>query len=191
MNTPWLPDEPSLRCFPPHTSGSLFRSPSQLQAVVAQFDVEHHPRYRSREGKTFCSTFAWDVSRAMGCELPKDYGLTETVTRVDSTAPRDVVVKHERTINELIDWLHSGASINVGWRLCNEATAVAAAAAGKLALVLWKNPKGPTGHVAVVMPTPAGETGTRIAQAGAKCFSFGPLHDGFPAILPLEFSCHD
>lgn len=172
------------------TSGSLFRSASHLRAVVAQFQVETAPRYQPRGGDTFCSTFAWDVSRAMGCELPKDVGVPRTC--VDDHGDKSIVIaKAERTINEVIDWLRSVSAINLGWRSVDELGARALATQGKLALVVWKNPTGGHGHVAVVVPPPSDrDPNTWIAQAGGKCFSQGTLQSGFGNVT-VEFFGHD
>ena len=191
MTLPWLPDEAALRCFPLLTSGSAYRSPRHLEAVLEQFEVETHPRYqRTPAGITKCSTFLWDVSRAMGCELAKDYGAAETVFDMNHANPRTVIVKRERTLNELIAWLH-GAGISIGFRFVAELDARAAANAGKFAMALWKNPHGDPGHGAVLRPQPSDrDPNTWIAQAGSKNFLNGTLQSGF-ASLPVEFCVRD
>lgn len=189
MTTPWLPDEAALRCYPIVTSGSLFRAKAHLDAVIEQFGVETHPRYkRTPAGITKCSTFFWDVSRAMGCEVAKDFGTPETVYDLECANPRTVLVKRERTMNELVGWLHSTAAANLGWRFVDELAARSAANQGKFAGVVWRNPKPLLpGHGAILRPS---DTETVIAQAGASNFSSGPLRDGF-GNLPTEFVVHD
>lgn len=189
MTLPWLPDEASLRCYPIVTSGSLFRAPRHLEAVIEQFGVESHPRYqRTPAGITKCSTLVWDVSRAMGCEMPKDYGAAETVFDLNHANPRTVIVKHERTMNELIAWLHSTAAASLGFRFVDELKARGAANQGKFVVALWRNPKPEDpGHGAILRPS---ERDTLIAQAGAKNFASGALSAGFGG-LPVEFAVHD
>lgn len=189
MTLAWLPDEASLRCYPIVSSGSLFRSPKHLEAVLEQFGVESHPRYqRTPAGMTKCSTFFWDVSRAMGCEVAKDYTAVETVFDLDHANPRSVLVKRERTMNELISWLHSPAAASLGFRFVDELKARGAANQGKFVGALWRNPKQhDPGHGAVLRPS---EKDTLVAQAGAKNFVSGPLTAGF-GNLPTEFIVHD
>lgn len=189
MTLAWLPDEAALRCFPIVTSGSIFRSRAHLEAVIDQFGVATHPRYqRTPAGITKCSTLFWDVSRAMGCEVPKDYGAAETVFDLNHANPRTVVVKHERTMNELIAWLHTTAAASLGFRFVDELRARQLANQGKFVGALWRNPNpNEPGHGAIVRPS---DRETLIAQAGAKNFASGPLSDGFGS-LPAEFVCHD
>ena len=181
---PWLPfDGKGL------TSKPGNRSAQSLVAVIDQFDVEHCPRYTVRDttgdGKldTFCNVFAWDVSRALGAELPHwvdDHG-KPALARAPGA--------RELSANALVGWLHShGAAY--GWTLVPEATARIYALSGHPAFVTWKNPRGGSGHIAVVKPGPTmGEP--QIAQAGANNFTAGTLSRGFGSASPLEWWIHD
>lgn len=160
MNPDWLPTSPWVSCTAPLTSGTAIRTPQLLEQVVAQFAVETSTRYRPGRGKTYCNIFSWDVTRALGCEVPH------------------WAVSKELTANDTAKWLSSAVGIRHGWESAAEPVARGYAAAGKPALAVWVNSSGP-GHIAVVLPS-RGEA-TYIAQAGAKNFSRGPLADGFGA----------
>ncbi len=45
------------------------RSPEAYDAVIDQFEVETNPRYLS-DDKTYCNYYVWDVTGAMGAEVP-------------------------------------------------------------------------------------------------------------------------
>src|SRR5579864_7441499 len=64
VEVPWQPIVAPVR------SSSAQRSPAAYVDVIAQFEVELNPRYRPREGKTYCNIFAWDVTSAMDAEIP-------------------------------------------------------------------------------------------------------------------------
>jgi hypothetical protein len=75
------------------------RSPEKLLAIAAQFDVEVNPRYERTVSSTFCNIYAWDVTRAMGAELPHwihDNGDIGTLGH-----------DRETTCNSLIAWLEN------------------------------------------------------------------------------------
>jgi hypothetical protein len=57
------------------------------------------------------------------------------------------------------------------------------AAVGLPAFAGWKNPHGP-GHVAVVVPTPAGKTGVYVSGAGRQCVEECPLANAFGPHTP-------
>lgn len=167
----------------PITSGTEHRNAAALVRVVAQHDVEHHDRYRpGNPGPTWCNIFAWDVTRALGCEVPHWIRSKET------------------NANELVLWLeghlHNGGALqgpDHGWRPCDKPTARARALQGFPTLVTYSNPNpARSGHIAVVMPAgaPSGDD-LQIAQAGASCFSYGPLASGFGPALPLKWWTHD
>lgn len=55
---------------PPVTSTLEDRHPLLYSAIINQFGVETNPRYRPRNNNTYCNIFVWDVSSAMGAEIP-------------------------------------------------------------------------------------------------------------------------
>lgn len=63
---------------PPLTSREGKRSRELYEQVVMQFAIGHNPRYaEDAPGKPRGHIFVWDVSRAMGCEIPHFVGARE------------------------------------------------------------------------------------------------------------------
>jgi hypothetical protein len=157
------------------------RSRARLLEVIAQFDVEAAPRYRpvptGRRPTTWCNIFVWDTTRALGAEIPHC---------VDG-AGRSVPVGQgkELTANGTLRWLETHGAAD-GWREADAAGAMRAAEAGAPAVAIWHNAFGP-GHVGIVVPCE--NEGVHIAQAGAVCFSRGPLAHGF-GDRPVRFFVH-
>jgi len=166
----WLPTDAWRPATAPITTGSAYRAPAILDDIVDQFQVEKHPRYAPGDGKTWCATFAWDVSRALAAELPHWW------------------LGKELTANTLADWL-SVTGPSHGWHPTSAEDAQAAANIGRPAVAIWKNPGGGHGHVAVLVPS-HGASGVVIAQAGASNFVRRPLADGF-GNLPVLFYSHN
>lgn len=161
--SPWEP------CLPAVWNGPGERSPEALRAVAAQFDVEHHPRYAVRDttgdGKpdTFCNIFLWDVTTALKASVPHWHG------------------GRELSANAVCDWLASFGNV-LGWYEGNRGAAHRAAGDGMPVVAAWKNERGGSGHVALLLP-PAGDE-LRIAQAGKRCLWDVPLERGFGALVP-------
>lgn len=155
----------------PRTQAALFRS-------CLQFDVARNPRYRqNQQGKleTYCNIFAWDVSRALGCEIPH--------WLEDANGDR-----RELSALGCIEWLRESGDA-AGWRASSREGATSAVVLGQPTVVTWQNPKpGHSSHIAVVLPPHAGEL--RIAQAGASNLFDVPLAQGFGGAEPLEFWVH-
>src|SRR5207248_2697143 len=87
------------------TSGTKARSAAILNEVVTQFDVVHAARYRGSSGQGGLSNiFAWDVTRALGCEVPHWW------------------LGVELNSNALENWLQ-GRGVKHGWRACLAAEA--------------------------------------------------------------------
>lgn len=149
------------------------RSPAILRAVVAQLDPAGNPRYQpGGPGVTWCNILLWDVTRALGCEVP--HWLDE---------PR-----RELNVNGTLDWLELTGP-EAGWREVDERDAARRSSAGYPVVALWRNPSGAHGHVAVLLPARAGEL--RIAQAGRHCLYDAPLREGFGAVQPIRFFTHE
>jgi hypothetical protein len=130
-----------------------------LVDIVTQFQVETAKRYAAADGKTFCNIFVWDVTRALGCELPHWW------------------LSKELSANGLSEWLKKQGEMH-GWSRASELEARGAAEKGLPAIAIWVNPDGGSGHVAVLVPS-ADPTKTEIAQAGLANFSRGSLERGF------------
>ena len=154
------------------------RSPEAYAAAIDQFDVEREARYAPRDGDTFCNIFAWDVTRAMRCEVPHWVdadGHPASMGRPNT----------ELSVNETLAWLRSTGPHPYGWREVCAVEAEAQAGNGHPTLAVWANP-GWHGHIAVVRPN---GPGIHIAQAGQRCFRDEPLASGFGA-LPAVFFTH-
>ena len=177
MTGEWLSPDLSVPVTPPLTSGSACRSPELLRAVVAQFELDAHPRYRARDltgdghPETFCNVALAELTAALGCLVPRilQVGLELRWARA----------------NDQVRWLRRAGAH--GWVRCTSDEAQSAAERGHVAVVGWENPAGP-GHVALVVPSD-GAPGVWIAQAGATNFSRGRLGSGFGQ-LPVEFFLH-
>lgn len=144
------------------------RSPGALRAVLAQFDVAKNPRYQRTPTSTFCNIFAWDATRALGCEIPH---------WVES--PR-----HELNVNATVEWLEI-VGPEAGWKELDKLDATLCASTGRPTVAIWKNPTGKSGHIAMLLPT------GRIAQAGAQCLFDVPLAQGFGVVKPIRFFSHE
>jgi len=154
---PWRPATPAI------TNSADERSPERYRAVINQFNVETAERYKpGREGKTYCNIFVWDVTRAMGAEMP-------LYTEPDTGIPRSYPdTKGARSMGAIAmcDWL-STHGMNYGWREVNAETAQMHANQGKPAITS----AGGIGHVQVICPSRDGGydpiRGVTIAQAGS------------------------
>lgn len=142
------------------------RTRALYDAVIDQFDVARNPRYARRGGDTWCNIFAWDVTRAMGAEVPH------------------WASGRELDANSMHRWLAREGAAR-GWRRVTAQEAQTWANLGRPAVATWYNPQG-TGHVAIVRPGALTGRGPTIAQAGARNFNHGQLQDGFgqrPAVF--------
>lgn len=172
--TPWLPASPVI-CSAPGE-----RNPTSYEAILAQFDVEHNPRYVPRDGKTYCNIFAWDVTRAMGAELPHWVDPLGRPTTCDDPSGQRM------NCNAISEWLHS-VGHSYGWTQTDEEGAVRAAALGHPTVAIWRNPSG-NGHVAMVRPDGMGLSGPFCAQAGKVCFQQGEVARAFGGFVPEWWS---
>lgn len=155
MRDPWLDIDPPL------TNAPGQRDPHTYDVVINQFAVEINPRYRKDqqgEGETYCNIFIWDVTKAMGAEIPHwvdEYG-----------NPTAQFEGSELCANGLIKWLEDYGG-KYGWEVLDARKAQAEANRGKPVVATWKNPDG-VGHVAMVRPGEYSETqGPALANAGA------------------------
>ncbi|MEW5743658.1 MAG: hypothetical protein AB1938_32400 [Myxococcota bacterium] len=131
----------------PVQSKAKKRSPRVLWTVIDQFAVGTNPRYAAQKpGESRGHVFAWDVSMAMGCEIPHYH------------------LGREMTCSATIDWVRF-KSTEHGWRRVDRQNAIACADRGELVLVISKNPKRKA--LGVVRPGGAGDDGhPRVASGG-------------------------
>jgi len=171
------------------------KSPDQKYAeVIARFDVANNPRYKQDYqpiGTTYCSTFVWDVTKAMGAEIPYWTDKNGKPAEIPAGANVDKL-SHQKEIfsnnaNSMIEWLEKHGQEN-GWTKVVaqegqtvEALAQAAANEGNPTVAAWKNPvAGRSGHVGIVRPGTVDERrGPALAQAGTTNFADGYRNDGF------------
>jgi LysM repeat protein len=95
---------------PPMTSTPSDRSPSRYAQVVNQFAVGNNPRYavgHQGRGETYCNIFVWDVTSAMGAQIPHWVG--------SNGEPVGVGKGHELDANGTVDWLRRYGGSN-GWQ---------------------------------------------------------------------------
>lgn len=169
---PELPSAPIVTC------GNLCRSADHLRRVVDQHDVEANPRYKPELGadgkavKTWCNIFAWDVTRALGAELPH------------------WLLGHELNANALWDWLAKDGH-TYGWLAVDQETARAWANQGHPVVVVWRNMvQGRSGHIAVGLPDEPGIDGLCLAQAGAHNRRRCSVALAFGLLGPLKYYVH-
>jgi len=166
------------------------RTPEIYNNVINQFAVARNPRYAIRDssgdGKpdTFCNIFVWDVTRAMGAEIPhwvdKRTGQPTTVYNYSQSRELDA--------NATMDWLRQHGA-QYGWRQVSAEEAQRLANQGHPTMVGWKNPRG-IGHVAIVRPGNINERGPAIAQAGATNVNYAHVRDTFGNV-PVEYWVND
>jgi len=152
------------------------RTPSNLIRAFEQFHVDAHVRYRPWLGRTYCNIFVWDVTRALGCEIP------HWVTLDGESAPQFGPGAREQTANDMYRWLEMFGGAK-GWRYVEtQDEAEMRADLGYPVVAAWYNPHG-SGHIALLLPH------GRIVQAGRKN-GVMLLEQGFGAHRP-KFYTHD
>jgi hypothetical protein len=152
------------------------RSAGALNKVISQFNVESASRYRPwRNGNTYCNIFVWDVTRALGCEIPH-YVERESG---DARYYPDVKGAYELDANATCDWLKRRGA-DYGWREITAAEAQQYANAGYPVVSAWRNNGGGAGHVQIVCPSRGGgydsARGVTVAQAGNRNFSYAHIN---------------
>lgn len=162
---------------PAVTSDETDRSASKLREVISQFNVETAERYEPfRNGKTYCNIFVWDVTSAMGCEIPH---YVDPSTGEPRTYP-DVKGAKELSASGIEDWLVKYGP-EYGWREVGAEEAQGYANAGKAAVTT----AGSLEHVQVVCPSESGGydalRGVSVAQAGSKVYNYTYLSNIYSA----------
>lgn len=177
---------------PSVTSSEGNRSAALYTAVIRQFNVTKNPRYavnKNGNNDTYCNIFLWDVTRAMGAEIPH---YVDPVTKAPRAYP-DVKGAKEMTANDIYDWLHSVGE-QYGWYKVTAEQAQALANQGKPVVTAMKNDSG-HGHVQVVCPSKDGgyntEKGVTIAQAGRNLYDYAYVTQVYNASLSkLTYFAH-
>ncbi len=159
----------------PITNDKDHRTAYEYARVIDQFNVEESERYQPHPA-TYCNIFAWDVTRAMGAELPhwvlkSDESRSATDQDGKPTVSDDQ--REELNVNATVAWLKKHGNDN-GWRRVDARGAQQFAAEGRPAVAIWANPQGEHGHIAMIRPGTAPhetgglEEGVAVAQAGGK-----------------------
>lgn len=170
---------------PPLTNAPEQRDPAIYSQLINQFAVAFNPRYLPGNGNTYCNIFVWDVSRAMGAEIP------HWVDSSGNIAGPFMPHASEININGGVNWMNEHGMVQFGWKSCTPQQAQDAANQGRIAVVMWKNPTGGHGHTAVVKPGSVNSGGPEIAQAGRHNFNDGHVVNGFGNLSPLQYFWHD
>jgi len=178
-------------CTPAITSNEGNRSPALYRQVIDQFQVETNPRYavnKKGHGDTYCNIFMWDVTSAMGAEIPH---YVDAKTGAPRTYP-DTKGASEMSANSIYNWLHEHGS-NYGWFEVTPEQAQTLANQGRPVVTAFK--KTGHGHVQVVCPSKDGqynaERGVTIAQAGRHLSSYKPITSVYNASLPkVKYFAH-
>ncbi len=164
---------------PAITSKQGQRSPQLYRNVIGQFQVETNPRYavnKKGNNDTYCNIFLWDVTRAMGAEIPH---YVDPVSLEARSYP-DTSGAKELNANGIYDWLGTKGA-DYGWVQVTPEQAQQYANQGLPVVTAWKNPEGGHGHVQVVTPSADGQynasRGVTIAQAGRTLTSYKPITD--------------
>lgn len=178
-------------CTPAITSNESSRSAALYRQVIDQFAVETNPRYavnKKGHGDTYCNIFMWDVTSAMGAEIPH---WVDAQTGAPRTYP-DTKGAREMSANSIYNWLHEQGN-NYGWFEVTPEQAQALANQGRPVVTAFK--KTGHGHVQVVCPSEDGQynekRGVTIAQAGRHLSSYKPITSVYNASLPkVKYYAH-
>jgi hypothetical protein len=165
----------------PEQGSPSARNAATYDNVINQFAVDSNPRYQPRDGNTYCNIYAWDVTKAMGAEIPH---------WVDANGNPSVQGQgRELDANATNAWLNQHGAKN-GWRKVSAEEAQAMANQGHPTVASWDN-QGGIGHIAVVRPGEVSSNGPAIAQAGSQCFNDGHVYDSFPRNAEVEYWVND
>lgn len=145
------------------------RTKALYDQVVKQFGVTVNPRYDDdAPGKPRGHIFVWDVSRAMGCEIPHFVGAKEL------------------TLAQTCDWVRHEGPMR-GWRRVNDL--LDTIEAGKMVVAI---PKAPTvKHIAVVAPQePSPDGKPRFTGACLIRSDAGAMREMF-GVMAIEYFFHE
>jgi len=186
MGGPILPLEFWRPVTPAISSSEANRSPLIYNAVISQFRVETAERYRPyRDGNTYCNIYMWDVTRAMGAEIPH-YVDPET------GEPRyypDVKGSRSLTAVAIDNWLKTYGE-EYGWHQVDAETAQRYANEGKPAVTTG----GSIDHVQVVCPSKDGLydpiRGVTVSQAGGTVTRYDYISSIYSANAINNYVCY-
>ncbi len=125
------------------------RSRDAYLAAVAALQVESNPDFLPGAGLTHCNQYVRAVLERLGVRIPA------------------------MLANDLFGWFSAPAA--AGWRRIDRVEAKLQAELGYPTIGVWRNPKGPHGHICLVVPAPAGADRMYSAQAGLKNWGSSPI----------------
>lgn len=145
-------------------SACLPRSPAVLDDLIDSEHVlqaKYQPHDADGDGHTdtFCNKFAQAIAIKSGTPIP------------------------EVRANDLAVWFIGRDAASKGWGEVNRDAAKEKAAKGEIIFILYFNPKGHPGHIAVMRPDGS------IAQAGGHNYERGTLAQCF-GNLPVRYHHH-
>lgn len=155
---------------PPVTSVPSQRTAALTDQVIKQFAVGTNPRYESAgpEGPR-AHIFVWDVSRAMGCEIPHFTGAKEL------------------TLAQTCDWVKHEGPVR-GWRRVSEPEVFTVLASGQLVVAVPREIR----HKWIAVAPPQGPTNDRKPLLSGACLVRGHLLHVTQlfGVRPLEYFTH-
>lgn len=167
---PWLSPDISVPVVPPLINTASMRDPRDLEAVIAQFNVDTAERYRRRDvtgdgrPETFCNIYVSDLTMALCAPIPHRLGAEW----------QDVAAN--------VRWMRKGYN---GWLGASETFAQEQANSGHPSVVVYDEPgEAAHGHIALLVPS-QGRQGVWITQAGSSNFRRTTLSAGFGRFTPL------
>jgi LysM repeat protein len=171
--------------FPPLTNTPGNRQRNIYDQVLNQFAVGNNQRYLRIGSMTFCNIFTWDVTRAMGAQIPHWINAASQIMEPFSPGASEV------NANGTQRWLENFGAAH-GWNQTNEQGAQDFANQGKPAIAVRRNPiAGRHGHIVMVRPGSINSRGPATAQAGSSNFNMGHLRDGFGDLPDIKFFKHE
>ncbi len=185
-----IPARASIAANPQVTSSAYNRSATLYRQVIDQFDVENNVRYSVKNGSTYCNIFLWDVTRAMGAEIPH-YIDPDTL---EARYCPDTKGAIQTNANTICNWLGQ-KGIEYGWREVSAQEAQSLANQGRPVVTAYKNTGG-SGHVQVVCPSKDGKydpkRGVTIAQAGRHLYDYAYITDvyGSKGLSKVKYYAH-
>ena len=179
-----IPKQAYKPVIPQKTNAQGERSAEAYNEVMDAFQVATNPRYQPRNGDTWCNIYVWDVTTAMGCEIPHYYNKKTGEPMTRDQCLKNPGTYYEMSANRMTKWLEKYGA-QYGWVECDEATAISQANQGMPTVTVGTD----TGHVAMVAPQADGETGVMISQAGGRNFNHGKLSSGFGK-HPVKYFYH-
>jgi hypothetical protein len=173
----------------PVQNDAAHRSLTAYASVIDQFDVQYNPRYaiwynpNTHKYDTYCNIFAWDVTRAMGAEIPhwedSSGNRMDDHTGFEMGAGNQLGDATHGIGMGMLTWLRTYGN-SFGWTKLSTASAAQSWANSGKPVIVIGNGGDNLGHVAIVRPGTVDPTlGPATAQAGATNFDNKHVYNGF------------